>query len=601
MTFGVLSIVGGFYFRKIRKKVVRGNNNAVDEILSRCNIVDVIGQVVPLKRAGSNYKGLCPFHNEKTPSFIVSETKQIFTCFGCGATGNVIGFVEKYYNLDFKGAVEKLASDYGIDIRGTFGNYANRDEAYEINRLAARFFYRALREKANPGYTYMRNRGISDETLNKFGIGYADDDWHSLINHLTSLGYKKERLYNLGLAGNTKGNFFDKFRGRVMFPIINTSGKIIGFGGRIIGEGEPKYLNSPESAVFKKKNNLYGLNLAREAVSRENSIILVEGYMDVISLSQAGVRNVVASLGTALTENQARLIKRYANNVILSYDADGAGQNAANRGLDILYSEGLNAKVLKVDDGKDPDEYIKNNGKKAFEGLIERALPHGDFKIKYISQKYNLNNDRDRSNFTGEVIGELKKMRPVEADIYLGKLAEVSGISEAAIRSEYNSEDTYSANPVARQAASVEERPRNTIPVERDLIKLMLCDSKYRHLPDDVKDNAFRTEIGITIYEALSKSELDGPANPEEILETLEGEAAYEFKMIIEGVMPGDRDEEIYRQCLNFIRKRSLKEESELITVKLSMADGEISVEEQNRLMKRQIEIQKLIQGQGGV
>ena len=236
-------------------------NNTVDEIKSRCNIVDVIGRAVPLKKAGRNYKGLCPFHNEKTPSFVVSEDKQIFTCFGGGAKGDVIAFVEKYYNLDFIGAVEMLAKEYGIEITGNFGSNKDNEELYEINRIAARFFYRALRERVNPGYDYMKSRGISEETMNEFGIGYADGQWESLFEHMKGQNIDPVKLERLGLITSSKGKYYDKFRDRVIFPIINTRGKVIGFGGRIIGEGMPKYLNSPESAVFLKKNNLYGLNL----------------------------------------------------------------------------------------------------------------------------------------------------------------------------------------------------------------------------------------------------------------------------------------------------------------------------------------------------
>ncbi|MBQ1288792.1 MAG: DNA primase, partial [Erysipelotrichaceae bacterium] len=333
---------------------VSGSVNIVDEIKSRCNIVDVIGRVVTLKKAGANYKGLCPFHNEKTPSFIVSETKQIFKCFGCGESGDVITFVEKYYNLDFKGAAEMLARDYGIDLTGAFANQGNKKELYNINREAARYFFKALRAKDNPGYRYMAGRGITNDTLREFGIGYADDNWTSLTDYLTGKGFDPKTLYELGLVSRSdKGRYYDKFRNRVIFPIINTAGEIIGFGGRVIDKGEPKYLNSSESKAFQKKNNLYGINLAKNYIAKDDCIVLVEGYMDVISLYQAGIKNVAASLGTALTPNQASLIKRYTKNVILSYDADNAGQLAADRGLDILYNEGLKAKVLKVPEGKD--------------------------------------------------------------------------------------------------------------------------------------------------------------------------------------------------------------------------------------------------------
>ena len=245
------------------------NDSVVEEIKTRCNIVDVIGAVVPLKRAGANYKGLCPFHNEKTPSFVVSDQKQIFTCFGCGVKGDVIEFVKKYYGLEFLDAVEKLAKDYGIPLpeRKGFGSQ-DREELYEINRLAARFYYEQFTAEKNPGYEYMMNRGIHPSILKKFGIGYAKDEWDSLLKHLTGMGISIEKLVEVGLITQANGKTYDKFRNRVMFPIINTGGKVIGFGGRILGEGEPKYLNSPESPIFHKKNHIYGLHLTRSDVGR---------------------------------------------------------------------------------------------------------------------------------------------------------------------------------------------------------------------------------------------------------------------------------------------------------------------------------------------
>ncbi|MFR8518618.1 MAG: DNA primase, partial [Emergencia timonensis] len=324
------------------------SNSTIENLKNQINIIDVVGRVVPLKRAGSNYKGVCPFHNEKTPSFVVSEQKQIFTCFGCGATGDAIEFAKRYYNLDFSEAVEKLAGEYGISLeKNTF--HDNREIYYKVNKLAANFFYKAFTEKANKGYAYMKRRDISPAILKKFGIGYADAQWDSLYKYLLSQGVDKKIMLELGLVSESKGKYYDKFRNRVIFPIINTSGKVIGFGGRAIdAEDNPKYLNSAESKIFQKKYNLYGLNISRQSVGKEGFIILVEGYMDTIALYQSGIENVAASLGTALTENQAKLIKRYTKDVILSYDADGAGRAAALRGLDILRKEECKVKVLHV-------------------------------------------------------------------------------------------------------------------------------------------------------------------------------------------------------------------------------------------------------------
>lgn len=576
-----------------------GNHiNIADEIKSRCNIVDVIGRVVPLKKSGSNYKGVCPFHNEKTPSFIVSETKQIFTCFGCGATGDVLAFVKRYYNLDFRGAVEMLAREYGISLEGAFRGNKDKEELYEINRQAARFFYRALRERSNPGYTYMKSRGISEEILNKFGIGYADDSWDSLYDHLVSKGFKESKLMELGLISKSKERYFDKFRGRVIFPIMNTSGKVIGFGGRIIGDGEPKYLNSQESSVFQKKYNLYGLNLSGKDVRNEDSIILVEGYMDVVSLYQHGVRNVSASLGTALTENQARLIKRYTKNVILSYDADQAGQNAALRGLDILYAEGCRARVLKVNDGKDPDEFIKKNGKPAFMELVKSALPYGDFKLSMAKSKYDISDEQQRIEFLKDAVDILKGMNPIEADIYIKKLAEKTGISEGAIRFEYSGNNSQEKNARKHEAPGMNEEQEETeIPLlEQDLLKLMLLETRFAKLPDDMDESIFTSSAGKTIYRRLL--ELDDNTDYVDIgriEDGLDEKTMEQFEIIKEKIIPRGREDIIFSECIGRIRKRELKKREAKIIMQLSMADEEENRNDIIKLTEQLMEIQKKI------
>lgn len=288
------------------------DNNFIDDLKSRVNIVDVIGREVSLKRAGSNYKGLCPFHNEKTPSFMVSEQKQIFNCFGCGEKGDVIKFVERFYNLSFMEAVEKLCEDNNIEMpQHGGGPRIDYDKYYEINRKAAKYFFDNMKIHGNEGYAYIRKRGLTDETIAKFGIGFAPDGWTGLYDHLHKEGVSDEDMLKLGLVSRGKKSLYDKFRRRVMFPIFNTTGKLIGFGGRAVGDDMPKYLNSAESEIFLKKNNLYGLNFSKKDIDDNDKAVLVEGYMDAISLFQNGVRNVVASLGTALTENQARLLERY--------------------------------------------------------------------------------------------------------------------------------------------------------------------------------------------------------------------------------------------------------------------------------------------------
>lgn len=584
---------------------INNNVNIADEIKSRCNIVDVIGRVVPLKRSGSNYKGVCPFHNEKTPSFVVSETKQIFTCFGCGATGDVLEFVKRYYNLDFKGAVEMLGREYGIDTSGAFRGGRRKEELYEINRQAAVFFYKAMREKANPGYTYMKQRGIGEDIMNRFGIGYADGQWDSLRDHLRKKGYDDAKLAELGLVSVSKGKVFDKFRNRVMFPIINTGGKVIGFGGRIIDEGEPKYLNSQESAIFHKKDNLYGMNLTGKEVRKEDSIILVEGYMDVISLYQNGVRNVSASLGTALTENHVRLIRRYTKNVILSYDADQAGQNAALRGLDILYKGGCRARVLKVTQGKDPDEFIRSNGKKAFTQLVNMAAPYGDFKLGMVRERYDLDDQEQRIEFLDEAVRVLKEMKPVEADIYIKKLAEETGISEGAIRFEYlgNNSQERDVEPYISPGGYAEDVQDNddVTLLEQDVLKLMLLDTKYTDIPDDIEDFLFSSGTGKMLYQSMISADDGGrPLELDRLRDMLDEKGLRCLEEIEKKVVPPGTEDTIFRDCIEKARNDFLKEKEKEIITRLSLADEDENHDQIVDLTQQLIDIQKRIKKQRG-
>ena len=573
-----------------------GTANTVDEIKSRCNIVDVIGQVVTLKRAGSNFKGRCPFHNEKTPSFVVSETKQIFTCFGCGATGDVIAFVQKYYQLDFMQAVEKLAKEYGIEMDMSFRRDQHKDEAYNINREAAKFFYKAFREKANPGYTYMINRGISHETLNKFGIGYADEKWDSLYQHLTGMGFKKEKLLELGLISESKGKYYDKFRNRVMFPIMNTNGKVIGFGGRIVGDGQPKYLNSQESSVFLKKNNLYGLNITRQDIGKENQAILVEGYMDVISLYQSGIRNVSASLGTALTENQARLLKRYTNNIVLSYDSDQAGINAALRGIDILHKENCKVKVLHVSDGKDPDEFVKKNGKLAFGKLIDEALPFADYKISLLRRNSDLNGTEGRVEFLKKAAEILRQLSPVEADIYIKKLAQETRISEGAIRLEMNGNNSEERPPERKFREEAAADPKNDISMlEKNIIKLITQNSSYYNEFVTYKDVVFRSASGLNIFTAMGDIYSDGEEiDIRKLADQLENTDSSILSDIMENVHITS-NEQLFSDCIHTIRSKELTKKEQEIIMRLSMADEEENFDSIRELTEELMKIQKLL------
>lgn len=582
-------------------------NNIIDEIKSRCNIVDVIGRHVLLKKTGSNYKGVCPFHNEKTPSFVVSDTKQIFTCFGCGATGDVIEFVQRYNNLDFPGTLEKLCDEYGIEMKhSSFQTEQDRTALYEINREAATFFYRAFFKNPNSGYDYMKKRGLEPETLRKFGIGYADEEWDSLYRYFMKKSTDLQILVKQGLISHSKGKYFDRYRNRIIFPIINTRGKVIGFGGRILGDGGPKYLNSPESTIFQKKNNLYGLNLTRQDINKEKYIILVEGYMDVLSLYQHGVRNVLASLGTALTEKQAAMIKRYSDNVILAYDADEAGQAAALRGLNILHKTGCKVKVMNIIDGKDPDDFVMKEGKEEFLKLVKNAMSFADYKIHLLKQKLDLETTEGSVEFLQETAKILGELSPVEADVYIKKIARETNISEEAIRLEINvnnnSENIKKHNTVlirdtGKKSRSERNIPESVINMEKNLIKLMLLKSSYvdRIIPYDW---IFQSSSAFKIYDMIkSVYKADGEIDMKKVEDSLETADNKLLQDIIENIPLAGKEEQVFQDCIQRIKKA--KHEKEIYRLR-SRLDDEKDPDKVEALTIEIMKLQEIIKLQKG-
>ena len=578
------------------------NNSTIEDLKSQINIVDVVGRVVALKRAGANHKGVCPFHNEKTPSFVVSEQKQIFTCFGCGASGDVIKFTQRYYNLDFNEAVDKLAGEYGITIkRSSFGE--DREKYYEINKEAARFFYRAFTEEKNAGYTYMKNRGLDDAILKKFGIGYADEKWDSLYTYFKNKGVDEKILLELGLISESKGKYYDKFRNRVMFPIINTSGKVIGFGGRAIGDDNPKYLNSPENKVFQKKNNLYALNTTKQAIGKDGYAILVEGYMDAISLYQGGVRNVAASLGTALTENQTKLLKRYTKSVVLSYDADAAGQNAAMRGIEILNKEDCKVRVLHVTDGKDPDEFIKKNGREAFLKLIDGALPYIDYKLNFIQKDMDLNTDEGKIDYIKAAAGILKELSPVEADVYIRKLSKTLRIAEGAIKMEIMGNTTggsRNSQPAVQRSHRAEEVQEEMSSLEANILKTLLMNPQLTEkLLDysEIMSSAPARKVTDILFELYG---LNGDFHMNQLTDRLEPEESEQLIRNLNNIVIAGNEEQVFEECVNTWQiQRLTAREQDLIT-RLSLADEENNTDVIRQLTLELMEVQKEINSHGG-
>ncbi len=376
----------------------------VEEVRSRNDIVDVISSYVKLQKKGSDYFGLCPFHNEKTPSFSVAPGKQMYYCFGCGAGGNVITFLMEYENYTFREALEALAMRAGVELPKGEESAEARKQAdlkariLEVNKEAGRYFYYQMKGNAGArAYEYLRGRALSDETIRRFGLGYSNMCSDDLYRYLKKKGYPDELLKETGLVKIEERGAKDRFWNRVMFPIMDVNGKIIGFGGRVMGEGEPKYLNSPETRVFDKSRNLYGLNYAR--TSRKPYMLICEGYMDVISMHQAGFSNAVASLGTAFTPGQANLLRRYTEQVVLAYDSDGAGRKAALRAIPILKEAGLSAKVLSLKPYKDPDEFMKALGSEAFEERISQAKNSFLFETDVLYAQYDMGDPEQKTTF----------------------------------------------------------------------------------------------------------------------------------------------------------------------------------------------------------
>lgn len=407
------------------------SDELIEEVRSRNDIVDVIGGYVRLQKKGSSYFGLCPFHNEKTGSFSVTPSKQMFYCFGCGAGGNVFTFLMKYENYTFGEAMQTLADRVGIELPKQELSEAQKREAdersrlLEINKEAAKYFYALLRNpRGARAYEYFKNRQLSDETMQKFGLGYSDQYSDDLYRYLRKKGYDDEILKKSGLVtiDEVRGGH-DKFWNRAMFPIMDVHNRVIGFGGRVMGEGEPKYLNSPETRIFDKSRNLYGLNIAR--TSRRNQLLLCEGYMDVISLHQAGFDNAVASLGTALTSGHANLLKRYTKEVYLTYDSDGAGVKAALRAIPILKEVGIATKVINMRPYKDPDEFIKALGADEYQKRIDEAENSFLFEIRILNEQYDMNDPASKTAFFNETAQKLLGFsEELERNNYIQAVAE---------------------------------------------------------------------------------------------------------------------------------------------------------------------------------
>ena len=501
----------------------------IEEVRSRNDIVDVISGYVHLQKKGANYFGLCPFHNEKSPSFSVSRSKQMYYCFGCGAGGNVFTFLMEYENDTFPEAVKALADRAGISLpEADESEEAKREQSKRsrllaINKEAAKYFYFQLRAKQGElGLNYLRERQLTDETIHRFGLGYANKTADDLVRYLKGKGYSEELIREAGLCNtDEKHGMYDKFWNRVMFPIEDINHRVIGFGGRGMGDGKPKYLNSPETPIFDKSRNLYGLNFARS--SRKGNIILCEGYMDVIAMHQAGFNQAVASLGTAFTLGQAGLLKRYTKEVLLSYDSDGAGVKAALRAIGILKEAGLTGRVINLEPYKDPDEFIKNLGAEAFQERIDNAENSFLFEIRMLQREYDLNDPEKKTEFHRAVAKKLCEFpEEVERENYLEAVAEKYHIGFESLRKLVASTaaSTGLARPVERPKSGIQKKttPEDNVKKTQRLLLTWLAEEPQIYpkiaaflSAEDFTEELYR-KVADRLFENLSRGEVNAAA-----------------------------------------------------------------------------------------
>ena len=509
----------------------------IEEVRTRNDIVEVISGYVRLQKKGSNYFGLCPFHNEKSPSFSVSPGKQMYYCFGCGAGGHVITFLMEYENQTFPEAVRTLAQRAGIalpeadDSKEARQADSRRAKLLEINKEAAKYFYYQLRtERGSVGMEYLRKRELSDETMNHFGLGYANKYSNDLIQYLKSKGYSEDLIRDAGLCNvDEKHGMYDKFWNRVMFPIQDINHRVIGFGGRVMGDGKPKYLNSPETEIFDKSRNLYGLNFAR--TSRKGNVILCEGYMDVIAMHQAGFTQAVASLGTAFTSGQASLLRRYANEILLSYDSDGAGVNAALRAIGILKEAGMTGRVINLEPYKDPDEFIKALGGEEFQKRLDHAENSFFFELRQLQKNYDLSDPEQKTAFHREIARKLCTFsEEVERENYIEAVAQKYHIGFENLRRLVGTyaAQTGLAQPVIRPKSGVQKK--NTaaegIKNSQKLLLTWLVEQPqlYRQISKYISPKDFTEGLYEKVADRLFEELEQGNINPASIISMFEEE-----------------------------------------------------------------------------
>ena len=578
--------------------MVRYSDDILDEIKTRNDIVDVISQYVTLKRKGRNFFGICPFHNEKSPSFSVSPDKQIFHCFGCGVGGNVFHFISKIENISFGESIQLLAERAHIELPKSSSvedeRIANlKAKVYKVNQEAAQFYHENLYKPSSKiAQEYIKKRKLDNNTLKSFLIGYAGDN-NELFNFLKSKGFGPEEMLASSLIGKTEsGRFYDKFKHRLMFPIQDIRNKVIAFGGRVLDDSKPKYINSPENIVYSKGRNLFGLNVAKSKQSGVlKRILIVEGYMDVISLHQRGITNVVASLGTALTDAQGRLLRKNSEQVILGYDADGAGQTAIVRGMEILKNMGVDIRVLQISGAKDPDEFVIKYGPEKFVKCMDNSISIVEYKVKNLVKNLNIENTSDKIKFLNETAKILSEVQnTMEREIYIDKISKTYDISKIAIEAEINkkiyngkvSEKVLEKRSVTVAPKDSEKIDEATNKREQMLIFVLInyCEKSYERIKNAVDLNCIKLEKNKEILNTLfekGKENINAENvidlfSDEEMVNYISGILAYDFEI-------DDVDKAIEDIEKIYLKERKIARKNEIISMldnKNNLQDSEV-------------------------
>lgn len=584
---------------------MRYSDELIDEIKNKNDIVDIISQYVVLKRSGRNFFGLCPFHKEKSPSFSVSPDKQIFHCFGCGVGGNVFHFVSKIENISFKESLETLADKAGVELPmlendGDSKLLALKSKVYEINKCAAEFYHENLyKPTAKPAQEYVKKRKLDNNTLKSFLIGYSGN-FNELYMLLKQKGYTEEEILASSLVNKTpEGKYIDRFRKRLMFPIQDIRGRVIAFGGRVLDDSKPKYINSPENIVYSKGRHLYGLNVAKKYETKK--IIIVEGYMDAVSLHQRGIHNAVASLGTAMTEAQGRLLRKSSEQIIIGYDSDGAGQAATQRGLDILQSLGCDVRVLQIEGAKDPDEFVVKYGPERFEKQVEKAISLVEYKVKMLSKNLNLEIANDKIKFLKEIAKVLSKIEnDIEKEVYINKIAKEYTISKEAIYAEINKlENTNNKGTkiLERAKPKLEVKENNIIDEQTDKREKLVIYLLINY--PEKSYNIIRKNIGISDFKSLQNQNIvkklyeeleKGNSNISNVIDWFEDEQTINY---LSWILAYDFEITEINKCIAdliniYTRENILKQRNEIVK---RLESKDLSKEESSELEKMLNEI----------